>query len=748
MSVEGLSENLNIIQDLVIPGLDTDLDVIQSLDDEPNDVGGLTAAELKGKFDQSGNAIKNYINNTLLPAISDTVAEEAVRAEAETTRQTQETARQTAESGRASAEQSRVSAEGVRQAQESARGTAEQARASAETAREQAEAARVSAEQARMSAESARVLAETARESSMQQVESALESAEQGRVTAEQGRVSAEAARNVWENYSNSKRYVPGNKVAYGGSSYVCTAPTAGNAPADTAYWTLIAAKGQDGQGVGDMLSATYDPAGRAQDVFAYADAAEAAAKAASRPSTWMPSASEVGAAPSSHTHPASDLTTAVPVTKGGTGASTAEGARSNLGACANALEPSTAAALGLTGDATVNDGLAKLALGPFEIGDTLSTLRTDLGDKWLLCNGAEVDKTTYPSLYDLSSVNKSDATVRSFGDPYDIASDETTYVMCGYDRSALKALIGYTVNPTENSSAWTYVNLGGIANWKATRIMVRNGVWVAVGYSMNDESYLPVIATTTNPAGDWTVQTISSQKCQLTGLVYAFGKWITAGSTGNGSNTRIFTTANPMSSWAETVIDTKNDNFKLEDLAFNGATLCAIGYGYYNNNPYALVKDSSSGPWVLKKLSDTLYFHLNSITYADGKWVAAGQYTSYNEIGIYVSLDLNTWQFKEYGSVAYYGAFIEYWNGSWCVGGSYQKGYPYMITTTDPLKDWEEITLTDYDDDVLGASAAGNYLFALGRDHSDSSARLITLLKKLPQISVNGVYTYIKAKE
>ncbi len=335
MSVEGLSENLNIIQDLVIPGLDTDLDVIQSLDDEPNDVGGLTAAELKGKFDQSGNAIKNYINNTLLPAISDTVAEEAVRAEAETTRQTQETARQTAESGRASAEQSRVSAEGVRQAQESARGTAEQARASAETAREQTEVARVSAEQARMSAESARVLAETARESSMQQVESALESAEQGRVTAEQGRVSAEAARNVWENYSNSKRYVPGNKVAYGGSSYVCTAPTAGNAPADTAYWTLIAAKGQDGQGVGDMLSATYDPAGRAQDVFAYADAAEAAAKAASRPSTWMPSASEVGAAPSSHTHPASDLTTAVPVAKGGTGASTAEGARKNLGACA-----------------------------------------------------------------------------------------------------------------------------------------------------------------------------------------------------------------------------------------------------------------------------------------------------------------------------------------------------------------------------------------------------------------------------
>lgn len=39
--------------------------------------------------------------------------------------------------------------------------------------------------------------------------------------------------------------------------------------------------------------------------------------------------------APSIHTHPASDLTTVVPVTKGGTGAVTAAGARENLGACA-----------------------------------------------------------------------------------------------------------------------------------------------------------------------------------------------------------------------------------------------------------------------------------------------------------------------------------------------------------------------------------------------------------------------------
>lgn len=44
--------------------------VIQKLDDEPNDVTGLTPAELKLRFDQAAIWLKDYINNTLLPALS------------------------------------------------------------------------------------------------------------------------------------------------------------------------------------------------------------------------------------------------------------------------------------------------------------------------------------------------------------------------------------------------------------------------------------------------------------------------------------------------------------------------------------------------------------------------------------------------------------------------------------------------------------------------------------------------------
>lgn len=157
-----------------------DMKIISALDDEPNDVGGLTAAELKAKFDEGGEAIKRYINDTLIPAV---IAEGAT-----------------------------------------------------EAAREQAETERRASELLRSQHEKQRVQAETGRQNS-----------EHARVIAEQTRQSAENARNVWENYDDSKAYVVGNKVAYGGSSYLCIKPCTGIAPPSAEYWLLIAQKGDKG---------------------------------------------------------------------------------------------------------------------------------------------------------------------------------------------------------------------------------------------------------------------------------------------------------------------------------------------------------------------------------------------------------------------------------------------------------------------------------------------------------------------
>lgn len=52
-----------------IPTLDADLSIIQKLDDYPNDIGGLSAAQLKAKFDEGVLALQTYINTVLIPAL-------------------------------------------------------------------------------------------------------------------------------------------------------------------------------------------------------------------------------------------------------------------------------------------------------------------------------------------------------------------------------------------------------------------------------------------------------------------------------------------------------------------------------------------------------------------------------------------------------------------------------------------------------------------------------------------------------
>lgn len=48
---------------------DYDMNIIQGLEDEPNDVGGMTPSDLKAKFDEGGKAIQKFINEQLIPEL-------------------------------------------------------------------------------------------------------------------------------------------------------------------------------------------------------------------------------------------------------------------------------------------------------------------------------------------------------------------------------------------------------------------------------------------------------------------------------------------------------------------------------------------------------------------------------------------------------------------------------------------------------------------------------------------------------
>ena len=58
----------------MIPRVTDELGTVSTLDDRPNDTGGLTAAELKAKFDADAGALKDYVNDVLIPFLEGTSA--------------------------------------------------------------------------------------------------------------------------------------------------------------------------------------------------------------------------------------------------------------------------------------------------------------------------------------------------------------------------------------------------------------------------------------------------------------------------------------------------------------------------------------------------------------------------------------------------------------------------------------------------------------------------------------------------
>lgn len=84
----------------------------------------------------------------------------------------------------------------------------------------------------------------------------------------------------IWQGtYSSETTYSINDAVSYNGSSYICKLESTGNLPTNTTYWDLMAQKGTDGEGAGDMLKATYDPTNKNADAFSMDNMSETSTK-------------------------------------------------------------------------------------------------------------------------------------------------------------------------------------------------------------------------------------------------------------------------------------------------------------------------------------------------------------------------------------------------------------------------------------------------------------------------------------
>lgn len=278
------NNSITTVVPVEIPLFEDDLVIIQKLDDEPNDVGGLTAAELKAEFDKGNLTAQTYINQTLIPRIVAEGLTEQARQAAESERVSNEIERVTNENARVKAESDRSTAEALRAAAEEGRVKAEQERASAETTRSDKETQRAGAEQARAAAEAARVQAEQKRvdtnngivamataqaNAAAGNAERASRSEGNAAAAASQAtaaKAAAEQAKSDAESAAETAAEEAVNLVDTQLAQYVADAQAA-KRDAETARDEAAALAG------GDFLErSTYDPTGRKRDIFAYVD--------------------------------------------------------------------------------------------------------------------------------------------------------------------------------------------------------------------------------------------------------------------------------------------------------------------------------------------------------------------------------------------------------------------------------------------------------------------------------------------
>ena len=152
-----------------------------------------------------------------------------------------------------------------------------------------------------------------------------------------------------------------------------------------------------------------------------------------------------------------------------------------------------------------------------YRIGDIKTTVRTDLGDDWLLCNGDAVSEESYPDLYALLGLLHGAWTANNQGSAnlYGITYGNGYWVAVGSNGT-----LYYKADTPVGT--WTANKQGSVALYGIT---YGNGYWVAVG----GDGTLYYKADT--PVGTWTANNQGSVNLQS--VTYGNGYWVTVGSSG-----------------------------------------------------------------------------------------------------------------------------------------------------------------------------------------------------------------------
>lgn len=181
-------------------------------------------------------------------------------------------------------------------------------------------------------------------------------------------------------------------------------------------------------------------------------------------------------------------------------------------------LSPSTKTALGLSEDATPDDAF-KVVAQPFKVGDTLTTLRTDLDDNWLLCNGEAIVKSEYETLTSLLQDEYASHNFAQGGEMRRVVTLGGYWFCLTKDDN----VIYVTDNPYKE---WRSVEFSEFSTFGALNVAYDGNVW-AVAFAKNGGAL--AVAYTSNPFGEWTIKELGKYSATFYqgDFIYADGKWV-----------------------------------------------------------------------------------------------------------------------------------------------------------------------------------------------------------------------------
>lgn len=451
---------------------------------------------------------------------------------------------------------------------------------------------------------------------------------------------------------------------------------------------------------------------------------------------------------------------------------------------------------MGLTPEnGTPNNGFKKIdnrvdRLDLFKIGDIRTTVKDDLGDDYLLCNGSIIKRSDYPELCQYNALQ-----FAKFFSGYTVETGEESNYNLDYCTDKLGAVyvdgkwvfagntnyygrIVVTENP-EDESSWQ-VNKLNYSYYLNDICYGGKGVWVVSRSQWNDYDACVMIAN--DPLGSWTTKSISDISAGNVGKIATNGNGVFCAVADRGysgaNQHRIVYSLNNGATWTCKQPVTSGATINWKDIAYGNGMWVMIGSkteylsGQNRSAPIMAYATAPNATWTLVTLEDYVINggdgnSLTDIIYANGKWLITayrnesidGSYnyrwyfTTFtfdnNSINAPKKMTMDLGVHYSYG-INDYSAFLSYHSLIYCNDKFVALGDEMIFETDDPTTgEWTMQTIRigntseSYSMQNCAMTDGTRWLSALG-----SYGYVTSECRHLPTISMDDSYTYIKAKE